>query len=433
MAYRHKIIASMCLLMMMFSAQAQDLKQTYHQVLQNDPRLLISSLGVEVGHAREQQAFGTMLPQVSVSSVLTENKRKVDGIGTSNYPGERYAISLKQTLFDVPKYKAWQKSELQSEQFENEYQAVLDEVRYDTVRRYFDLLSAEDELRLTQDEKQATEKKFKQVEALYNKQLAKITDYLEVTARLDMLASQEVDAMQKVGLARESLSELTSNPVEFIVPLIDSEDYIVDLSPLGEYERKFSAYNPSLKALQSAIDAAQKKLEEQKARRYPVVDLQLSKQKSNIGYENALTQKSETDVLALNFSMPLYTGGMTSGYIREASQQVLLSQAAYDQEYRKLLKELKDLFLGVKAVTRRIEATKKAISSAEKSYQAMNKSFELGISTVSDVLDAQQVFLQAKRSYQQAKYDYILDRVGLMYISGELTEEAFYEISDWLV
>jgi outer membrane protein len=248
-----------------------------------------------------------------------------------------------------------------------------------------------------------------------------------------MLASQEVDAMQKVGLARESLSELTSNPVEFIVPLSDSEDYIVDLSPLDEYERKFSAYNPSLKALQSAIDAAQKKLEEQKARRYPVVDLQLSKQKSNIGYENALTQKSETDVLALNFSMPLYTGGMTSGYIREASQQVLLSQAAYDQEYRKLLKELKDLFLGVKAVTRRIEATKKAISSAEKSYQAMNKSFELGISTVSDVLDAQQVFLQAKRSYQQAKYDYILDRVGLMYISGELTEEAFYEISDWLV
>jgi outer membrane protein len=186
-------------------------------------------------------------------------------------------------------------------------------------------------------------------------------------------------------------------------------------------------------SLQKDIEAAKKNLEQQKSGRYPVLELQLTKQKSDIGFESSQSQRSTTDTASLNLSVPIYSGGSISGRINEASQQVILSEATYDQEYRNLLTQLSDMFLSVNAMVRRIEASEKAIISADKSYQAMSRSFELGIATVSDVLDAQQVYLQARRGFQQAKYDYIINRAALLYISGKLDEDAFYEISEWLI
>ncbi len=49
------------------------------------------------------------------------------------------------------------------------------------------------------------------------------------------------------------------------------------------------------------------------------------------------------------------------------------------------------MFLGVNALISRIEAANQAVKSAGKSYQAMKRSFELGIATVSEVLDEQKI------------------------------------------
>ena len=59
---------------------AQDLEAIYQQVLQADPRLLIESLNVGVVVAREKQAFGALLPQVSITSSWTENKQEPKGL-----------------------------------------------------------------------------------------------------------------------------------------------------------------------------------------------------------------------------------------------------------------------------------------------------------------------------------------------------------------
>ena len=62
----------------------------------------------------------------------------------------------------------------------------------------------------------------------------------------------------------------------------------------------------------------------------------------------------------------------------------------------------------------------------------MNRSFELGIATVSQVLDAQKDFSEAKRAHQIAKYRYINSKAELLQISGKLNDDAIYEISKWL-
>lgn len=140
------------------SVFAQNLDEIYQQVLQSDPRLLIDALGVEVGVAREQQAYGALLPQVSLNSSWTENKRKVDGFSRDSYSGERYTLSIRQSLYDMQRYHGWKRSKDLSNQFGLQQKNTQSIVRLDTIERYFQLLRASDELTLIHEEKEATKK-----------------------------------------------------------------------------------------------------------------------------------------------------------------------------------------------------------------------------------------------------------------------------------
>jgi len=413
-------------------AIAQDLVETYQQVLKSDPRLLIDSLGVEVGVAREKQSFAALLPQATISGNVTTNTRRTEGLDIDHYSGQRYAFTINQTLFDLQKYQAWKRSKAVLNQFKFQLEDTESAVRLDTIERYFGLLQAIDELDLIREEMLALKQKKEQTEALYKRQLVKITEYYEIIARLDMLGSDEVDAVQKLRLAEASLSELTQNSVSEISSL--NQQAVFDLKHMKaeQYIERLAKENPALKSVGASIESSRMNLKQQKSGHYPVIGLQLSKQKSDIGFENSASNNNDTEVVALTFSMPIFSGGATSAKVYEARQQLAISKATYDQEYRKAVKELNDEFLSVNALTRRIASTKKAVESAQKSYQAMEKSYKLMIATVSDVLDAQQVYLNSKRELQQTRYNYILSRARLEYKVGSLTEDSVEHINNWL-
>jgi len=430
---RKKAIVAIFSCFFALSANAQNLMETYQQVLKSDPRLLIDSLGVEVGIAREQQSFGALLPQASISGNVTTNTRRAEGLPIDHYSGQRYAFTVNQPLFDMQKFSAWKRSEATLKQYKFQLEDTESAVMLDTIERYFALLQANDELNLVREEKLAIEKKNEQIEALYKKKLVKITEYYETKARLDMLGSQEVDASQRVSLAQASLSELTQMQVSGLAKLSKKAAFSSEKTTAVEYVEQLVKKNPALKSIHASIQAAKRNLDQQKAGHYPVIGLQFSKQKSDIGFENSSSNNNDTEVAAITFSMPIFSGGATSGRIYEAQQQLAISKASYDQEYRKAVKELSDEYLKVNGLIRRIHATKKAVESAKKSYQAMDKSYKLMIATVADVLDSQQIYLNSKREYQQTRYDYILSRARLNYKVGSLNVDSIERINNLLI
>lgn len=414
------------------TVNAQDLLETYQQVLESDPRLLIDSLGVEVGIAREKQSFAQLLPQASFSSAATSNTRRAEGFSIDHYSGQRYLFSVRQPLFDMQKYNAWQRSKSVQKQFEYQYEDTRSTVRLDTVERYFGLLKAIGDLGLIDEEKAAVVEKKNQVSALYEKQLVKVTELYEIVARLDMLESEQLEAQRLVELAKANLSELTGKPVQelsqlFSQPTVDDEVGHIDahVAQLGER-------SASLKALVKSVEAARKNLKQQKAGHYPIVDLQFSKQETNIGFENSASATTDTEVVSVNLSIPIFSGGATSAKIYEAAQQLEMAKASYDQEYRRIKKELNDEYLNVRSIKRKVAATVKSVESAEKSYQSIEKSFKYGIATISEVLDAQQLYLQVKQNFQQAEYDYVISKARFLYKAGLLTDSSLAKLNKQL-
>jgi len=428
---RQKITAILfCLLSQ--TVNAQDLLETYQQVLKSDPRLLIDSLKVEIGVAREDESFGQLLPQASFSSSANSSTRRAEGFPIDHYSGQRYVFSVRQPLFDMQKYSAWQRSKSVQEQFKYQYEHTRSTVRIDTVERYFSLLKARSDLTIIKEEKAAVIGKKNLISALYEKQLVKVTELYEIVARLDILESEQVDAIRLKALAEANLSELTGEPVYELAELTSQSNPEKKLGGINDYVGSLGMGNASLIALTQAIKAAQQNLKQQKAAHYPVVDLQLSKQQTNIGFENSASSVTDTEVMSVNLSIPIFSGGATSARIYEATQQLEISRAGYDQEYRRIKKELEDEYLNVSSTKRKVAALKKSVESAEKAYQAIERSFKFGIATISEVLDLQQLHLRSKQNFQQAKYDYVISRARLFYKAGLLTDTSLSDINKQL-
>lgn len=415
-------------------ALAGEFQTLYLDALRSDPRLNISRAEVQVGEARLDQATAQLLPQASVGASWTENDRRVVNANQrDSYKGERYNIVIQQEVFDLAKWYARNAEEQLAAGSLARFAQTESEVTVDLVELYLAAMSAQDDLELTESELRTTEKQLQQLRSRYKRQLAVLTDVLEVEARVDGIRADKIAAQAQVQISLESLSELVGRPITAALPALDQE--LAVLLPLNQEEWLNSAVanNPGLKALQREIDSALEGVKEARAGHYPTVDLTLSGQKSNIGFENSSTSRTETYVASLNLSVPLYQGGGTEARKREQKARLSIAQQRYDRAYRETLRQVREAYLNTVASQSRMTAADKAVKSAEKSYQAQQKGFDYGTVTVVDVLDALRELNRFRGDFRQAQYDLVRNWMQLLSFAGALNSEHIIQLDGWEV
>lgn len=426
-------IVSLIMIFVIQYANAEDLVSIYSKALQADPTLKSAQHKVALGEAQRGQAGGALLPQINASINLSLNERTpIDG-NTDAYKGERYNVGLTQSVIDLPKYWDWERSKETVAQYEAENRDVEQTLILDVVERYFTALEARDDQYLIQQEKHSTEKQLQQLKKQYKKQIIKVTDVLEVEAKLNSLEADEIEAETIYIVAKESLTELTGERVEILDQLKEDIEFTVIEGDMAQWIEQATNKNPSLQAKQKSIAAASNDVAQQKSRHLPVVDIQLNYYFTNTGFQSSLTQESETQVAALNMTVPLFSSGVTTHRANEASQRLAIAKQDNIAKQREVVKLTRDSFLSTNASLRRIKAAQKALESSTKSKDAMEKGFKYGVQTISDVLLSQSREFRSKKELLQAKYSYIKSRIRFMRAIGAINKESLQGINSWLV
>ena len=415
------------------SAQAIDIKSLYDETIASYPGLVVSSSRVTAGNARARQALGSLLPQVNINGSLTRTRHET--ITRSYYNGERYSVSVTQSLFDKEKFENKKVHDSLAGQDRENYLSVLASVSVDLVDRYVRVLGAEDRFTQVKAEYQLVSSQLKSLRSQYKRQLAVLTDVLDVEARLDGLKAEKITAQNAVDISREALAELVGRDItEPLAPFQKVLNYPAETVKARDYWVELALkQNNQLKALKKKIDSAGSDVSKAKSGHLPTVDLQLSGQKSNIGFENASSSRTESYVGALNFSIPIYSGGTTSARVVEKRAQLTEARASYEEARRTTLKDLREAYLNVSANLANIKASRRAIVSARKSFEAMEKGFKFGTVTVVDVLDAQQEVHRYTSEFRQKQYDYAVNWLNLLRLSGQLTQHSISDANEWLV
>jgi len=425
---------SCALILLSSNAFSEDLLGVYQKAVLADPTLQLAKLKIQVGDAQQGQAGGALLPQINASGGISKNYRQFESkdISNRNYEGMNYNISVTQSLMDVPKYWNWKKHQKITEQYQAEGLSAEQTLLFDVVDRYFSVLEEADNLLLVEKEKIATEKKVNQLQKQYAKRVIKITDVLDMEAELDGIKAYEIEVQTTYSLARERLFELTGQTLGDLQPLSTSIDYQPLTGNINTWIEKTKVLNPDINAKKKAIAVADDFVAEQKSRHLPTIDFRFNHYMTDTGFQGTQQPKSDTQVVGLNVTLPIFSGGTTYYQTKEANYQKEMAKQEHIGVLRETIKETRDAFLTTNASYRKIKSSLKFLESAEKSRDAMIKGFKHGVNVVSDIINSETRVFKAKRDLLQAKYAYIKHKMRFKRVTGDISYASLEEINSWL-
>ncbi|MDO9327498.1 MAG: TolC family outer membrane protein [Pseudomonas sp.] len=409
-----------------------DLMQLYRESRLEDPRVIASYSKAQSGVEQQNQAFGSLLPSVTANAGFNRIKQTNLQVDEA-YNSRNYTVGLTQPLYNKAAWENYQHYKSLAKQADSESREAQAEATVDMAQRYFAALAADDELELVQAERRATQKNLDMVTALYSKQLAMITDLLDLKSRVDSLAAQEVDARNQSSLSRVALAEIVGRPVnEKLSRVRNDVELKVSADSLESWVNLAITENPSIKASESAQEAAEAALRASKGGHYPTVNLNLSAQQTNEGYNNSLAPQTDSYVAGVGVQIPIYSGGSTSARVRQLYQDQLTAEQQLVATRRQVVKELTNSYLTADSSAEKIRANRNALASAEQSRIAAEKAFTYGVVNAVDVLTSVQNEFKARRDLLKTQYDFITNLFILNRWAGKLSEESVESVNVWL-
>jgi outer membrane protein len=416
---------------------AEDLLSLYERAVQASPELNSSAYSLEVIKAQEDQAFGKLLPEVSVVGNYSLNSIHQEGIGNrratnSDYPGTRASVSLQQPLFDLQAYLLMKSQQAKTTQFEENLLAAHQQLIADLVERYVNALKAKDKSEIIMAELASTEKQLARVDAMNKRQLAMITDKYELQARTETLRTNLIDSDNDAQIALEKLRELTGDPVGAIQPARLNVTQPPPEGSIDTWVEQSGQINPELQGLKHAVESARQSINAYRAGHLPRIELQLNGTYSDTVFNNLTTSPYEIGTASVQAVVPIYEGGITSAKVREANARKKLAEASLEKKLRELEQMTRAAYLDMTTSPKRSQATDRQLQASEQSRDAMKKGYELGVVTIVDLLNAEKQLSEARKAQREARYRYFMARSSLYFQTGRLIADELLKFNQWL-
>ncbi len=411
--------------------EGSTLEDFFTTAIEYSPTLRIAEENLNISSARERMARGQLLPQLNAQGSVSDNDRSSLG-RTLNYTGERYSLQLTQVLFNWQAFKARKEASFVEDQAEAEYYYELATLLTDVAELYFNVLEAQDALDSLAQEMEAVSNQLDQIQSLYDRQLAQITDLYQGQASLAAVQSEQLRLENELALAQEELRALSGLEVGNLFVLDQNAEIPDAENSLQYWVSQARERNQQILAREFAVDAARENVSESKGAYMPQVNLIAQRQDSNLGYDNAFVDRSDTTYIGLDVRIPLYAGGSNRASVREAESRQSIAENQLRQIELEVGTLVRSAYLQLQSSATRTEAARILLESTTLSAEAMQQGFALGTVTSVDVLNALRDQYRAQRDLQSARYEHIRYLLALKREAGVLAPEDLLEVSSWL-
>ena len=396
------------------------------------PALKIAEEGLNITSARRRAANGRLLPQVAARASISDNRTLRSGQANQTFDGDRFSIQLTQTLFNWQAFAARSQAYLIEDQAEAEYYGELANLLTEVAEKYFNVLQAEDAFDSIASELEAVSNQLDQIQSLYDRQLARITDLYQVQASLAAVEGQQLQLQVQLALSREALFSVSGLTAGELSGLRENAEIPPLENSISFWVNQANKNNHQIRAQKFAVSAANKRIDERRGAYMPQVNFIIQRQDSNLGFENRLINQTDTTYLGLDLSIPLYAGGSNRAGVSEAASRHRIAESQLRQVQLQVSEKVRSAYLQVQSAETLIRAAQKLVESTTLSSTAMQRGFELGAVTSVDVLNALRDQFRSERDLQQVRYEHVKYILLLKRDAGLLTADDMLEVGGWL-
>ena len=424
------------------SVHALDLRQAYEAALVQDATLRAAAAATDAQRERLPQARAQLLPNVALGLSRSHNdltRTQADLLGRPQQTQERY-MSFNQTLTlrqPLLRQSLWHGLE-QAGFLVQEAEARLEREQQNLVVRvlgaYLEGLLAQDQLELVRVQRQNTEVQLQAAQRAFAAGSGIRTDVDEAQARLDLVLAQELEAMEQLEFTRRQMEVLVNQPVTHFTPLQGSRMALELPTPasLEEWLAIAEANSPEIKMMQAQREAARLDIDRAQSGHLPTLDLVAQVVRSGSETVTQPNSRFNNHVVGLQFNLPLYAGGGVNSSVRQATAELVRTEAALDAARRDLEVRVHQEFRGVVEGKARILALEQAARSAEQLVYASRRSFEAGTRTRLDILNAEQRKHEVLLDLARTRYVFLISGIRLKALAGADSAAALMAINDWL-
>ncbi len=418
------------------AANAADLMQVYEMARTGDPQLSAAESNRLYSKEGQVQARAALLPSLNGQATLNRTRTELEGIsGSSVGKQRRYVVNADQTLFNWTQFANLRAQRDVSKAADFTLESANDNLIVRTATAYFNVLVAIESLGAAQTNEAAAKKQFDYADKRLEVGLAPITDVHEARAQYDQARADGILARNALEDAYQALTELTGQPVRNLRAL--PEDFRPELpADRGNVDTLVAeaiAQNPALKAQELLVSAAESGVSAARGGHYPTLSLGGSWGKSaawgdSIG-GSSNGPDATTNSIGLTLNVPIFSGGATQSYVRQALARRDIEQDTYEQQKRALDRNTRNAWQTVVAGISEVEARRLALVSAQSAYDASQVGLEVGTRTVLDVVQNQRTLFSAQLNYAQSRYQFLLNRLQLSQAIGALDATEVQDIN----
>ncbi len=432
------------------SAGATDLLEVWRAASTHDPEVAIAQSARQAGQARRGQAVALWRPGVrldagvaamSADSETSGANFSAPGMSASNGvafntsvnrgTSTNLTLSARQPLFGPERSAQSRQLEIAADAAEFEWQAAQQDLVLRTAQRYFDVLLATRKVELLAKQLSAVERALVEAKDRFALGDAPVTDTHEASARALGLKAQWLAAQSEQEISQTALSD-TSGLVSPTLQPLAAAGVAESLAPLAHWQALALQNNPKLRLQQANVQAAHEEARKHSLAGAATVDLVAQTGQQRLhgnGDFGAASNNSRQQMIGVQLSVPLYTGGWRSARQDEALRLEDKALAEVERARQQISQQTQGAWLGLRSGSARSQALAEAATATRARLDATRLGHQVGDRTTLDLLNAENDMSSAELNWLQARVDVLLNTLRLHALAGQLDESRLMSVN----
>ncbi|RLT77314.1 TolC family protein [bacterium J10(2018)] len=258
-------------------------------------------------------------------------------------------------------------------------------------------------------------------------------DVLRSSVQVKNVEPELLQAEIAIKQARMQLAILmgidTGYPVK---PTVKLADYEKDMYENALSIDKTIDGNSDLRKLSLQTRTLEQALKVQKAAWFPTLAFTANYNWTSSSNGNALKnfRWNPYSVVGLTLSIPIFEGGQRYSRIKQSRIQVDEMKWQRDNLERSVRMQVDLAVDNINKNVKQISSSSESVTQAVKAYAIMEKSFEIGAASYLDLRDAELALTQARLSYYQSIYNYLVANSELELLLGNADLEKYKPVDN---
>ena len=419
------------------SVQAQSLMDLYQSARAYDATYQAAQAQAEATRAKSDQGKALILPTVGLGASYTRNNTETKNPVSDNTSKQKgLGLNADIPLFNAANFKRYQSAKKAGALAEIQLHVAEQDLMVRTAQAYFDVLAAQDALKLARSQKEAMGQQLAFAKRNFEVGTATITDSREAQAAYDLANAQESAADFTLQTKNSALAQLVGkdaiapwvlvNP--FVPPALENNSV--------QYWQDQSANSDAVQVSRVQYEMAKLDTSAARAGHLPTLtgSLSLTEGRKNPNAAPPLVgdTRSHTSSAALNLNIPIFAGFAIQNQVRE---KVALEEKARDDlaaTERNTAQGSREAFFGVQSLKAQVHALEAAEKSSQSALEANKLGYEVGVRINIDVLNAQTQLYNTQSQLAQARYNLLTTQLKLKQAVGSLAVPDLEKINTYL-